>query len=35
MANSQRIAGHDLPLLDKNVMMTVYVKMCLKGAIIL
>ena len=35
MANSKRIAGQDLPLLDKNVMMTVYVKMCLKGAIIL
>jgi hypothetical protein len=35
MANSQRIAGQDLPLLDKNVMMTMYVKMCLKGAIIL
>ena len=35
MANSQGIAGQDLPLLDKNVMMTVYVKMCPKGVTIL
>ena len=35
MAISRRIEVWDLSLLDKNVMMTVYVKMCLKGAIIL
>jgi hypothetical protein len=35
MAKFKRITVQDLSLLDKNVMMTMYVKMCLKGAIIL